>query len=99
MTTILDTLILFSINPIGFMIVMSLLLFFEYLILKSVIKDIKIAFNYIRNLKPKIVPVISSLPKTLDVIFQKKNIAIEEIATTDGIGINYIKINEWFTNN
>jgi hypothetical protein len=95
MTTILDTLILFSINPFGFMIVMSLLIFFEYLILKSVIQDIKIALSYIKNLKPKIIPAASFLPKTLDVIFKKKNIVIKEAFTINNTKINYIKINEW----
>ncbi len=95
MITILETLILFTVTPIGFIMLMSLLLFSEYLILKSVIKDMKVVFNYIKNLKSRITPVASFLPKLPDVIFKRKNILIKDVSTTAGVTINYIKMNNW----
>ena len=70
MTTILDTLILFAVNPVGFVMLASLLIFFEYLIVKNLIKDtsiasLKIVFKYIKNYKTNIIFLIFSRPKPL----------------------------------
>ncbi len=82
MKTILDTVFLFSITPAGFVIFISSLLFCEYVIARSIIKDIGIKrikeiFNYVKNHALKFTFLTYSQLKTLKVIFKKKDFYFE----------------------
>ncbi len=69
MITVLEELIIFAITPIGFTVLMLLLLFSQYLILKSVIEDAKIVLAYIKNLKS----IFTKTPITQQVLINTLN--------------------------
>ena len=88
MTTILEALILSLINPVGFLILMLLILFLEYLIGKSIMKDMRA--------KETLPSFMVSQLKSPDIALKKNVIGIEEAATTTNVPINYIVLNKWF---
>jgi len=103
MTTILNELILFSITPVGFIISMTLLIFSEYIIAKSIIQDtgtvrIKKIFNNILDYSPGFKPLACLRSKAFAVIPKEKKADMREVSGVRGImAVNYIKINEWFS--
>lgn len=81
-------------TPLGFISVTSSIIFIEYLITKSIIKDlqtinIKKTFNYAKNYIKSASLVLSPL-NALNVIFKKTNIHIKKIPINIGITIGVI---------
>ena len=88
MITLLETFILFSITPAGFILIASLLLFCEYHIGKSIAKDIdfkpvKIFLNDLNDYRKKFTSTAISKIKDMPSITE----------TT----INYVRMNNWFS--
>lgn len=91
MIHVFDSIILLLIPPKGF-IVFVFLIFLEYLTVNSILKDpnkinLKTIFSYMRNSKPKGVPLTASQRTVLDIIFRNENISIKEISENIGIKV------------
>lgn len=101
-TAIFYDIILFLVTPLGFGLAVLLLLFFQYVIFKSIMKDMEMInmkkwFNYTRNYGLKFIPRIFSKPQGSMVISKEGNEGFDEILLSGGITPrNYIKINNWF---
>ena len=93
MITIFDTIILFLISPAGFLLSTAVLVYFEYLVFKSIIKDAygvnldTVIGNYVRRYTSKSLPLDPFEQAALDIVARKENIGTREIAETIGIGI------------
>lgn len=88
----LDDLVLLLRTPAGLTMVFSSLIFAEYSTAKSIAKspdklNLKTIVNYIRNFKPRNVPLTTPQWAALDTIFINKNIGIKDISNNIGIKI------------
>src|SRR3989344_4163320 len=94
MVTILSNFILLLISPPGFLVSMLLLIYFEYLTLKSIVKDSyginlnTVISNYVHRHTSKSLPLSSSEQAALDMVYRRENIGTREVSNNIGIAIS-----------